>query len=260
MKRCPTCQHTYEDDSQKFCANDGTPLVSDGAPAFDPEATVMSIPRPLLEEQPPAPAQPSQPPQYYNPDAGPSYQPEQNVHQSYAPTPPSTPAAPPAWPPAQPQQQQQPYYPQPGMAGGQAQAPPWQGGQPPQPGWMPPGQQQPQGQNWGGGGGYYPQPGQHATQVSKGRGLSLVTLIVGLISFIALAVIFAIGKRDSGDSDLSKIAFYISGVTGFLAVLMSIITLISSRWRSKWMAILGAVISIPGIAFFIYVVSEYGLP
>jgi ketosteroid isomerase-like protein len=32
MKRCPSCQRTYEDDSQTYCMNDGTPLVSDGAP------------------------------------------------------------------------------------------------------------------------------------------------------------------------------------------------------------------------------------
>src|ERR1043165_7504503 len=32
MKRCPSCQRTYEDDTQTFCMNDGTPLVSDAAP------------------------------------------------------------------------------------------------------------------------------------------------------------------------------------------------------------------------------------
>lgn len=31
MKRCPSCQRTYE-DSQTFCMNDGTPLVPDAAP------------------------------------------------------------------------------------------------------------------------------------------------------------------------------------------------------------------------------------
>lgn len=33
MKRCPSCQRTYEDDTQAFCMNDGTPLVSDAAPS-----------------------------------------------------------------------------------------------------------------------------------------------------------------------------------------------------------------------------------
>lgn len=32
MKRCPSCQRTYEDDSQTFCMNDGTPLVPDAPP------------------------------------------------------------------------------------------------------------------------------------------------------------------------------------------------------------------------------------
>lgn len=32
MKRCPSCQRTYEDDSQAFCMNDGTPLVPDAPP------------------------------------------------------------------------------------------------------------------------------------------------------------------------------------------------------------------------------------
>lgn len=272
MKSCPTCQRTYEDDAQKFCANDGTQLVSDEAPAFDPEATVMSLPRSVREEEPPVepPSQAPLPPtQYFTPGSGPSSQPEQNVHQSYPPPPPPpsspTPNAAPAWPPAQ-QQQQQPYYPQQGMAGGPQppQAPQWQGGPPAQQqNWPPPGQQ-PQGQNWGGpaaAGGYYPQQqGQHAPQAVKGLGLSLVTLILGVISFIALAVIFAIGRGNSTTSDISFAAFYVSGVAGFLAVLMGIITLISSRWRSKWMAILGVLLSIPGILFFIYVVSEYGLP
>ncbi len=32
MKRCPSCQRTFEDDSQTFCMNDGTPLVPDAPP------------------------------------------------------------------------------------------------------------------------------------------------------------------------------------------------------------------------------------
>ncbi|HEX7999084.1 MAG TPA: hypothetical protein VF528_11900 [Pyrinomonadaceae bacterium] len=278
MKRCPTCQRTYEDDAQKFCANDGTPLASDDAPAFDPEATVMSIPRSsLVEEQPEEPqASPSSttpelpPTQYFSPGTvGQSSRPEQSAPPSYPaappPQPPSpTPGASPSWPPAQqPQQQQQPYYPQTGTPGGQPpSAPQWQGGQPQQQNWTPPGQP-PQGQNWGGGGAYYPQqqqPGQYAPQVTKSAALSLVTFLLGLISFIALAIIFTIGRSRSSSSDISYICFYVSAVTGFLALLLGIVTLISKRWRSKWMAILGALLSIPGILFFIYVVTQYGLP
>lgn len=41
MKRCPSCQRTYEDDTQSFCMNDGTPLVSDAAPS-SLDKTMMS--------------------------------------------------------------------------------------------------------------------------------------------------------------------------------------------------------------------------
>ena len=41
MKRCPSCQRTYEDDAQTFCMNDGTPLVSD-APPPTLDKTMMS--------------------------------------------------------------------------------------------------------------------------------------------------------------------------------------------------------------------------
>src|SRR5215210_9164751 len=41
MKRCPSCQSTYADDTQAFCMNDGTPLVSDTAPS-SLDKTMMS--------------------------------------------------------------------------------------------------------------------------------------------------------------------------------------------------------------------------
>ncbi|HEY0006552.1 MAG TPA: hypothetical protein VGB17_17350 [Pyrinomonadaceae bacterium] len=42
MKRCPTCNRTFDDDTLSFCLEDGTPLTSAGtaAPAFDPNATI----------------------------------------------------------------------------------------------------------------------------------------------------------------------------------------------------------------------------
>ncbi|HEV2912667.1 MAG TPA: discoidin domain-containing protein [Pyrinomonadaceae bacterium] len=42
MKRCPTCQSTYTDDSLRFCLQDGATLVRAGAssPSFDPDATL----------------------------------------------------------------------------------------------------------------------------------------------------------------------------------------------------------------------------
>ncbi|MEK6283291.1 MAG: hypothetical protein AABN95_23290 [Acidobacteriota bacterium] len=36
MKRCPSCSRTYTDPSLNFCLEDGSPLVSDAAPASDP--------------------------------------------------------------------------------------------------------------------------------------------------------------------------------------------------------------------------------
>lgn len=41
MKRCPSCQRTYEDDSQSFCMNDGTPLET-VAPPSSLDKTIMS--------------------------------------------------------------------------------------------------------------------------------------------------------------------------------------------------------------------------
>jgi hypothetical protein len=40
MKRCPSCNRTYTDISLNFCLEDGTPLVSDVVPVYDPHATV----------------------------------------------------------------------------------------------------------------------------------------------------------------------------------------------------------------------------
>ncbi len=42
MKRCPTCDNTFE-DSLRFCQADGTPLVDD-APPLDPYATMVASP------------------------------------------------------------------------------------------------------------------------------------------------------------------------------------------------------------------------
>lgn len=58
MKRCPSCQRTYEDDSQAFCMNDGTPLVPD-APPPSLDKTMMAG----------AMSTPPPPPQNYNPGA-----------------------------------------------------------------------------------------------------------------------------------------------------------------------------------------------
>ena len=59
MKRCPSCQRTYEDDTQAFCMNDGTPLVSDAAPS--------SMDKTMMAGSFGTPQTP--PPQSYNPGA-----------------------------------------------------------------------------------------------------------------------------------------------------------------------------------------------
>lgn len=42
MKRCPTCNRTYTDDTLRFCLQDGSPLVSEGQNfVTDPEATLV---------------------------------------------------------------------------------------------------------------------------------------------------------------------------------------------------------------------------
>jgi hypothetical protein len=60
MKRCPTCDKTFE-DNLKFCQQDGTPLVDD-EPAFDPYATIVATPSMGIvapEPEPEAPAETS---------------------------------------------------------------------------------------------------------------------------------------------------------------------------------------------------------
>src|SRR5690348_7869463 len=41
MKRCPTCNRSYADDTLAFCLEDGAPLRAD----YDPEATVIAAPK-----------------------------------------------------------------------------------------------------------------------------------------------------------------------------------------------------------------------
>ena len=53
MKKCPSCQRTYEDDSLAFCLEDGTSLVSESATASDLPATlIMADPRLTLPQRP----------------------------------------------------------------------------------------------------------------------------------------------------------------------------------------------------------------
>jgi hypothetical protein len=44
MKRCPVCQTSYTDPSQRFCLNDGAVLVDESSGTYDPQATLLSHP------------------------------------------------------------------------------------------------------------------------------------------------------------------------------------------------------------------------
>lgn len=47
MKRCPTCQRTYPEDSLTYCLDDGSPLLQVEAGSFDSPATAV-IPEPRV--------------------------------------------------------------------------------------------------------------------------------------------------------------------------------------------------------------------
>jgi hypothetical protein len=42
LKRCPSCNSTYADDSLAFCLTDGAPLVSETPDSYDPATTLVS--------------------------------------------------------------------------------------------------------------------------------------------------------------------------------------------------------------------------
>ncbi|HMF57646.1 MAG TPA: hypothetical protein VK619_14985, partial [Pyrinomonadaceae bacterium] len=75
MKRCPNCNRTFE-DPQIFCTEDGTRLLEDSPPAYDPMATMMASP-------PPPPPQQSDRPQ----EAPFNFGAQQPTYQSPAPAP-----------------------------------------------------------------------------------------------------------------------------------------------------------------------------
>jgi hypothetical protein len=61
MKKCPTCEKTFE-DSMRFCQVDGTPLIDDVP--FDPFATIVGVtapvPEPEVEKSEPFVSQPEE--------------------------------------------------------------------------------------------------------------------------------------------------------------------------------------------------------
>ncbi|HEY0377919.1 MAG TPA: hypothetical protein VGC87_13435 [Pyrinomonadaceae bacterium] len=86
MKRCPSCNRTYTDDTMTNCAHDGSALM---AAAYSPGPQGAPPPAPRGYVAPPPPGYPPPPPQGYQ-----GYQP-----QNYPP-PPGYP--PPQYPPPQP--------------------------------------------------------------------------------------------------------------------------------------------------------------
>jgi hypothetical protein len=82
MKRCPTCQRTYADDSMAFCLEDGSTLFGESAAASDLPATLI-IPDPRATN----PVRP----ETFRPNQMPT---QPQPHQAYA-------APPSAWPPMQ---------------------------------------------------------------------------------------------------------------------------------------------------------------
>ena len=84
--------------------------------------------------------------------------------------------------------------------------------------------------------------------------MSLGTLVVGILSALSLGMVFAMANGlISPDLTALEIFYYASAATGVIALVLGILTMISRRQRSKWMAIVGMVLGIPAIIFFIYV-------
>jgi hypothetical protein len=101
MKRCPSCQRTYDDNTQTFCFTDGARLVEEGQ-AYDSQKTMVA----------PPPAQQPEPTQYYRPEQPPAsaYPAYGNQSPAWPPQHAAQPGAP-GWPAqAAPPQQQTPSW------------------------------------------------------------------------------------------------------------------------------------------------------
>src|SRR5947209_1222552 len=46
MKRCPTCNRTFDENAPNFCPSDGTPLLTETPSAFTPPSAVGDVPPP----------------------------------------------------------------------------------------------------------------------------------------------------------------------------------------------------------------------
>lgn len=159
-------------------------------------------------------------------------------------------------PPPPPQYANPQSAPPPAPSGIPQPAPPPQ--PPPQAGWPPPPPQQ-QGQNWAGG--YY--PGQaYAAPTAKGNGLSLIALILGVLSALMATLLLLEERgimRTVGGRDSAFAVTLGAAITGIAALIVGIIALISKRQRSKALAIVGMVLAVYSIIFWIYLEAEYSV-
>ncbi|HEX7998661.1 MAG TPA: DUF4190 domain-containing protein [Pyrinomonadaceae bacterium] len=224
MKRCPSCQRTYTDPAQIFCADDGALLTEDNQAAGDLQKTLISPGPPNYSTTPP----PSWPPGGQAPPPG-------QGGQQWGSAP----------PPQQPYGQQQ--Y-------GQQQY----GQQQQQYGQQPYGQQQQLGGQWGG---YHQQPGApsaYAAATGGRKALSLVALILGALSAIG-ALLFVTGiipryfyvSQFRFRTDEFVVGSFIASILGGLAVILGIVALIfaisrAGRWAGKGLAIAAIALGLLG--------------
>lgn len=206
MKRCPSCQRTYEDDSQAFCFTDGARLVEEGT-AYDAQRTMVA--------PPPQSAPPPAPTAYYRPDkqTGPS-------------SPYST------------QGDQSSSWPQPGVQSGQ-QA--WPAQTPPPPMQQPPswGQPQPPYQSAP----FAPAgapgaPGQR-------RGMALAALVLGVLSIQnALFIMFRLSYPFGAIRTVTFLIAFVGLILGAVALTQSVTN--AARHAGRGQAIVGIILSFLG--------------
>ena len=80
MKRCPTCNLSFEEDWLSFCTQDGATLIDDAAGVSEPPATIMA------PVQPEAPAWST--PSHELPPSAPEWRPPQSAVPEWKPPPP----------------------------------------------------------------------------------------------------------------------------------------------------------------------------
>src|SRR6185503_16500198 len=95
MKQCPQCDRTYDDDTLRFCLEDGALLKVAGTPTLDPNATVLYGSRETWEKQLPEqevePTPPPAPRSYKNPGLGSTQNEAVHREKRQPQTPPQTP-------------------------------------------------------------------------------------------------------------------------------------------------------------------------